>query len=211
MSTAVTTEQVEQVVVESLQTFGADPEQITPDATFEALDIDSLDLAELSQIVHEQFGVELKGSDVAEVKTVEDAVNADRLAAVEVEPIVVTGVGAVTPLGVGARALHERWCAGACGISDGEAPCAEFDPKDFLSAKEARRADRFTQLALAACAEALADAGWEDGRERRAPIRPRACRLRARHGHRWHIDARGRPGHACASVAASTSRRWRCR
>jgi acyl carrier protein len=74
MSTAVTTEQVEQVVVESLQTFGADPEQITPDATFEALDIDSLDLAELSQIVQEQFGVELKGSDVAEVKTVDDAV-----------------------------------------------------------------------------------------------------------------------------------------
>jgi len=75
MSTAVTAEQVERVVVESLHTFGADPEQITPEATFEALDIDSLDLAELSQIVHEQFGVELKGSDVAEVKTVEDAVN----------------------------------------------------------------------------------------------------------------------------------------
>jgi acyl carrier protein len=74
MSTAVTTEQVEKVVSESLATFGADPDQITPDATFEALDIDSLDLAELSQIVHERFGVELKGSDVAEVKTVDDAV-----------------------------------------------------------------------------------------------------------------------------------------
>ena len=56
MSTAVTTEQVEKVVIESLATFGADPDQITPEATFEALDIDSLDLAELSQIVHEQFG-----------------------------------------------------------------------------------------------------------------------------------------------------------
>ncbi len=75
MSTAVSTEQVEKVVVESLETFGADPEQITAQATFEALDIDSLDLAELSQIVHEQLGVELKGSDVAEVKTVADAVN----------------------------------------------------------------------------------------------------------------------------------------
>jgi acyl carrier protein len=74
MSTAVTTEQVEKVVIESLRTFGANAEDITPDATFEALDIDSLDLAELSQIVNEQFGVELKGSDVAEVKTVEDAV-----------------------------------------------------------------------------------------------------------------------------------------
>src|SRR5579875_3558343 len=77
------------------------------------------------------------------------------------EPIVVTGVGAVTPLGVGARALHERWCAGVCGIDDGEARCAEFDPRDFLTAKDARRADRFTQLAIAACAEALADAGWQ--------------------------------------------------
>jgi 3-oxoacyl-[acyl-carrier-protein] synthase II len=77
------------------------------------------------------------------------------------EPVVVTGLGAVTPLGVGAPTLHERWSAGECGIRDGEGACADFDPKDFLSAKEARRADRFTQLALAACSEALADAGWE--------------------------------------------------
>lgn len=76
--------------------------------------------------------------------------------------VVITGVGAVTPLGIGARTLHERWCAGASGVRDGEAPCADFQPADFLSSKEARRADRFTQLAMAACAEALADAGWED-------------------------------------------------
>ncbi len=73
--------------------------------------------------------------------------------------MLVTGVGAVTPLGVGARALHERWSAGACAIEDGEAPCAEFDPTEFMSAKQARRADRFTQLAIGACAEALAGAG----------------------------------------------------
>jgi 3-oxoacyl-[acyl-carrier-protein] synthase II len=80
-----------------------------------------------------------------------------------VDAVVVTGVGAVTPLGVGARTLHERWCAGESGLSDGEGACADFDPSDFLSAKEARRADRFTQLAIAACDEALADAGWHDG------------------------------------------------
>ncbi len=77
------------------------------------------------------------------------------------ESVVVTGVGAVTPLGVGARTLHERWSAGVCGIRDGEGACADFDPADFLSVKEARRADRFTQLAIAACTEALADASWE--------------------------------------------------
>ena len=74
MSTTITEEQIETLVVESLQTFGANPEDITREATFEALDIDSLDLAELSQIVHEQYGVELKGSDVAEVRTVDDAI-----------------------------------------------------------------------------------------------------------------------------------------
>jgi 3-oxoacyl-[acyl-carrier-protein] synthase II len=75
--------------------------------------------------------------------------------------VVVTGLGSVSPLGVGARALIERWIAGASGVQDGEAPCAEFDAGDFLSVKEARRADRFTQLALAAAAEAIADAGWD--------------------------------------------------
>ena len=77
--------------------------------------------------------------------------------------VVITGVGAVTPLGAGARALHERWTAGSCGIVDGEAPCRTFDPTDTMSAKQARRSDRFTQLAVAACAEAVADAGWDGG------------------------------------------------
>lgn len=75
--------------------------------------------------------------------------------------IVVTGIGAVTPLGIGARTLHERWCAGTSGIQDGEGACSEFDPKEHLSVKEARRADRFTQFALVAGDEALAEAGWD--------------------------------------------------
>jgi 3-oxoacyl-[acyl-carrier-protein] synthase II len=74
---------------------------------------------------------------------------------------VITGVGAVTPLGVGARALHERWSAGQSGIEDGLGRCSEFEPKEHLSAKEVRRSDRFTQLALTAAQEALDDAGWE--------------------------------------------------
>ena len=75
--------------------------------------------------------------------------------------IVITGVGAVTPLGVGARTLHERWSAGASGIRDGEAPCADFAPSDHLSIKEARRADRFTQLAIVAGDEAIREAGFD--------------------------------------------------
>jgi 3-oxoacyl-[acyl-carrier-protein] synthase II len=75
--------------------------------------------------------------------------------------VVITGIGAVTPLGVGARLLHERWAAGECGIVDGVGACSEFEPSDFLSVKDARRLDRFSQLAVVAAAEALEQAGWE--------------------------------------------------
>ena len=75
--------------------------------------------------------------------------------------VVITGVGAVTPLGVGARTLHERWSAGQSGIEDGFGRASEFEPKEHLSTKEVRRSDRFTQLALAAAREALEDAGWD--------------------------------------------------
>ena len=56
--------------------------------------------------------------------------------------VVVTGVGAVTPLGVGARTLHERWAQGVCGIVEGAGSCSEFEPKESLSVKEIRRLDR---------------------------------------------------------------------
>ena len=74
--------------------------------------------------------------------------------------VAITGVGAVTPLGVGAGPLLERWSAGEVGIVDGSAPCTEFSPEDLLTVKERRRADRFTQLALVAAREAMEEAGW---------------------------------------------------
>jgi len=77
--------------------------------------------------------------------------------------VVITGVGAVTPLGIGAATLIERWAAGECGIEDGLGLCRDFDPLEFLSKKEARRADRFAQMAIAAAAEAVGQAGGEDG------------------------------------------------
>ncbi len=75
MSTAVTPEAVEKTVKDALVQFGPEPDQITRDATFEDLDIDSLDLAELSQIIEDEYGVQLKGDDVARIKTVGDAVD----------------------------------------------------------------------------------------------------------------------------------------
>jgi 3-oxoacyl-[acyl-carrier-protein] synthase II len=77
--------------------------------------------------------------------------------------VVVTGIGAVTPLGVGAPALHERWAAGVCGVVDGAGACQDFTPSEFLSVKEIRRLDRYAQLAVVAADEAIRQAGWSDG------------------------------------------------
>ncbi len=79
------------------------------------------------------------------------------------DDVVVTGVGAVTPLGVGAETLHDRWCAGDSGLEAGVGAAGGFDPADHMSVKAARRADRFTQLALVAAQEATRQAGWEEG------------------------------------------------
>jgi 3-oxoacyl-[acyl-carrier-protein] synthase II len=76
--------------------------------------------------------------------------------------VVVTGLGAVTPLGLGATNLHDRWAAGDVGIADGLGVCSDFEPKDHLSVKEARRLDRFSQLAVVAAGEAITQAGWSE-------------------------------------------------
>ena len=72
---AVTTQQVQARVVEALASFGPDPELITREATFEELDIDSLDLVELAQIVEDEYGVVLTGDDMKKLKTVGDAID----------------------------------------------------------------------------------------------------------------------------------------
>ncbi len=70
-----TTTDVEMTVTEALESFGAEPGDIARDATLESLDIDSLDLAELSQVVEEKYGVTLKSTDAARLKTVGDAID----------------------------------------------------------------------------------------------------------------------------------------
>jgi 3-oxoacyl-[acyl-carrier-protein] synthase II len=74
--------------------------------------------------------------------------------------VVVTGVGAVTPLGAGAGTLHAAAVRGESGIVDGVARCADFDGSKFLSRREVHRMDRFCQLAVAAADEAIEQAGW---------------------------------------------------
>jgi acyl carrier protein len=75
MSTTVNKEQIEERVFKALEEFGAEPDQINRDAEFEALDVDSLDLVELAQIVEDEYGVQLKGEDMEGLKTVGQAVD----------------------------------------------------------------------------------------------------------------------------------------
>jgi 3-oxoacyl-[acyl-carrier-protein] synthase II len=94
--------------------------------------------------------------------------------------------GAVTPLGVGARTLHERWSAGVSGIEDGYGRASEFEPKEHLSVKEVRRSDRFTQLALAAAQRGDSRTPAGNG----GPPVDTTGRLGDRHRHRRHRHAR---------------------
>lgn len=74
MATTVTTDAVEEKLFAALKEMGAEGE-VTREATFEQLDVDSLDLVELAQVVEDEFGVELRGDDVKDLNTVGEAVD----------------------------------------------------------------------------------------------------------------------------------------
>jgi 3-oxoacyl-[acyl-carrier-protein] synthase II len=97
----------------------------------------------------------------------------------------VTGLGAVSPLGIGVPALWEGLLAGRSGVRHIQnfdstivevkiaAEVPDFDPKAFMDPKSVRRMDRFAQFGIAATREALADAKLEitdDNRERVAIV-----------------------------------------
>jgi 3-oxoacyl-[acyl-carrier-protein] synthase II len=79
------------------------------------------------------------------------------------EGIVITGRGVVSPVASGVDPFFEGLLGLQGGISDeGIAPC-DFDPETVMTPKEARRTDRFAQLAIAAADQAADEAGLVDG------------------------------------------------
>jgi 3-oxoacyl-[acyl-carrier-protein] synthase II len=87
--------------------------------------------------------------------------------------VVVTGLGAVSPFGLGVDKFWDSIVEGKSGIRttqtlnlekhtvkiSGEVP--DFNPDDHMDAKEAKKMDRFTQFALVAAEEAVKDAGLD--------------------------------------------------
>ncbi|MDA8951748.1 beta-ketoacyl-ACP synthase II [Flavobacteriaceae bacterium] len=91
----------------------------------------------------------------------------------QLKRVVVTGLGALTPIG---NNIEEYWSALVNGVS-GAAPITHFDATkfktrfacevknftvtDFMNRKDARKMDKFTQYAMVASDEAIADSGLD--------------------------------------------------
>lgn len=91
--------------------------------------------------------------------------------------VVITGMGAVTPIGNNVEAFWQGIKAGKCGVdkvthfdaSEFKTQIAgevkDFDPTEFIEKKEARKMDRYTQLAFVAASEAVASSGLDMEKE----------------------------------------------
>ena len=87
--------------------------------------------------------------------------------------VVVTGMGSVSPFGVGVDKLWENLIAGNSGVRTLQAididkhlvkigaEVPDFNPENYIDAKEAKRMDRFIQFAVIAADEACKDSGLD--------------------------------------------------
>jgi 3-oxoacyl-[acyl-carrier-protein] synthase II len=89
------------------------------------------------------------------------------------EKIVITGMGAVTPIGIGVENFWDALLRGKCGIADiteidasalpvnRAAEVKNYDPKDYLSTRCASDLDLFMQFAYIAAEEAIRSSGLD--------------------------------------------------
>jgi 3-oxoacyl-[acyl-carrier-protein] synthase II len=77
--------------------------------------------------------------------------------------VVITGRGVVSSIGEGADAFNDALAERRSGLSDGLGRIEGFDPESVMTPKEARRMDRFSQFAMVAAEQAMAESGLPDG------------------------------------------------
>lgn len=99
--------------------------------------------------------------------------------------VVITGMGTVTPYGIGVDKLWENMVAGKSGISHiegmdlsrhvvtiaGEVKDRDFPILDYMDSKEAKRTDKYVQFAIVAAQEAFDDAKLKEVVEKEDPYR----------------------------------------
>lgn len=106
--------------------------------------------------------------------------------------VVVTGIGAITPLGNNVADTWNGLKNGKNGIApitlfDTEkykaklaAEVKDFDPKEYLEINDVLRTDRYAQFAVAAAQQAVDESGVE------GTVEPRTLCRYIRYGYRWH-------------------------
>jgi acyl carrier protein len=70
-----TKEEIQKFVFDAIVSFGSEPEDISLDGTLESLEVDSLDMVELAQMVEDEYHVQLEPQEFEGVTTVGNAVD----------------------------------------------------------------------------------------------------------------------------------------
>ena len=96
--------------------------------------------------------------------------------------VVITGLGCVTPLAESAEDLFDALCQGKSGISEIESfdtteypvkfggEAKHFDVGKYINVREAKRMDRFTQMAMASAVQAVSDSGLDFEKENKQRV-----------------------------------------
>ena len=172
---------------------GVNPDDVAEEKSFtDDLDVDSLSMVEVVVAAEEKFGVKIPDNEVQNLKTVGDAVTyiEANVLTMSRPDVVVTGLGATTPLGGDVASTWDAMLAGRSGVGPLTQEWAAqlpvriaaqlaVEPTEVLDRVKLRRLDRSEAIALIA-----AHAGVGRRRPRRLRPRPGAAGRQRRLRHR---------------------------
>ena len=148
-----------------------DVEEISLEKSFvDDLGADSLDVVELIMGLEDEFGLEISDEEAEKLSTVGEAVKFIEIK-ITMKRVVITGLGPVTSIGIGAEAFLEAqreakngiriiqtFDAKAEGLGTHIASEIDIDVLEYIDRKEAKRIDRYIHFALIGAELAIQDA-----------------------------------------------------